>query len=244
MTGASPAQLPRKFYQSVAVEGFENGWHIQLDGRTPVTPARNQLSMPTEKLAQSVAEEWDRQDTVIDLPRMTLTRLANVALDRTPETREELVDEVVKYAGTDLVCYLADGPSELRERQEAHFRPIRDWAGREHGVMLMTTEGVINAPQPQASLDAMHKYASRKDDFALTGLAMGLGLYGSAVLSMAVAEGELSATDAYDISRIDEMWQNEQWGVDDEARERVEEQTREAEALGKWFEGLARLNVA
>merc|ERR1711916_238882 len=90
-------------------------------------------------MGQSVAEEWDRQDTVIDLPRMTLTRLANVALDRTPETREELVDEVVKYAGTDLVCYLADGPSELRERQEAHFRPIRDWAGREHGVMLMTT---------------------------------------------------------------------------------------------------------
>ena len=185
MTDASPTQLPRKFYQQVAVEGFENGWHVQLDGRTPVTPARNQLSMPTEQLAQALAEEWDRQDTVIDLPRMTLTRLANVALDRTPETREELVEEVVKYAGTDLVCYLSDGPSELRERQEAHFRPIRDWAGREHGVMLMTTEGVINAPQPQASLEAMHNYASGKDDFTLTGLAMGLGLYGSAVLAMA-----------------------------------------------------------
>ena len=169
---------------------------------------------------------------------MTLTRLANVALDRTPKTRAELVAEVSKYAGTDLVCYLADGPAALRERQEAHFRPWRDWAGREHNVLLMTTEGVINAPQPPTSLKAAERYADAQDDFRLTGMALGLNLFGSAVLSMAVAEGELDAMDAHDISRVDELWQTEQWGEDEWAQKRVEDQRREVANLGKWFDGL------
>lgn len=239
MTLASPTQKPKRFYKVVSTSEAEHGWRVELDGRTPRTPAKRELKLPTKALADAVAAEWDTQETELDLARMTLTRLANVAIDRTPLTRDELVDEVMKYAGTDLLCYLANHPVELRERQEAHFRPLRDWAGREHGVMLLTTEGVMNAPQPPASLQAIGGYADSKDDFALTGLVFGLSLFGSALLSMAVAEGELSATDAFDISRIDEIWQAEQWGEDDEAALAAQEKTKEAEALGKWFEALA-----
>lgn len=244
MTIASPTQKPRRFYKVVSTREAEDGWRVELDGRTPKTPAKAELKLPTKALADAVAMEWDAQETELDLARMTLTRLANVALDRTPLTRSELVDEVMKYAGTDLLCYLAEHPAELRERQEAHFRPLRDWAGREHGVMLLTTEGVMNAPQPPASLQAIGEYADSKDDFVLTGLVFGLSLFGSALLSMAVAEGELSATDAFDLSRIDEIWQAEQWGGDEEAARAVRGKVREAEALGIWFEGLANSGLS
>ena len=238
MSEASPHNLPKRFYKSVAIAPAGDSWQLELDGRTPKTPDRKPLAVPSKALAEHLAKEWDSQKEIIDLPNMTLTRRANVALDRTPVTRSELVDEVKKYAGTDLVCYLADGPTALRERQEAHFRPLRDWAGRNHGILLMTTEGVMNAPQPPASLEAAGAYAAAQDDFTLTGLVLGLNLYGSAVLSMAVAEGELNALDAHDISRVDELWQIEQWGEDEWAQKRVADQRREVEALGLWFSGL------
>ncbi len=239
MVDASPTQKPKRFYKTAGIAQDETGWRVELDGRTPKTPARASLILPTKALAEAVAAEWDAQETELDLPRMTLTRLANVAIDRTPLTRTEMIEEVQKYAGTDLLCYLADNPVELRERQEAHFAPLRDWAGQTHGVMLMTTEGVINAPQPPASIEAVGTYAASKCNFGLTGLAMGLNIYGSAILSMAVAEGELGAADAFDISRVDEIWQIEQWGEDAEAVARAADQRREAEALGEWFKGLA-----
>ncbi|MAI89094.1 ATP12 family chaperone protein [Ponticaulis sp.] len=244
MSNGSVLKKPKRFYKTVSVSEGETGWVIELDGRTPITPAKKKLTLPTQALAVSVAEEWDSQGEDLELVGMSLTRLANVALDRTPETRDELVAEVQKYAGTDLVCYLADGPTELRERQEAHFRPIRDWAGREHNVLLMPTEGVMNAPQPPSSIEAVGVYAASKDDFALTGLGMGLSLFGSAVLTMAVAEGELTALDAYDISIIDEVWQMNQWGEDEEALKRLGGHRMEAAALGAWFEGLASGVVA
>ncbi len=244
MTNGSALKKPKRFYKTVSVSEGETGWHVELDGRTPVTPAKRKLALPTQALAVSVAEEWEGQIEEIDLPTMTLTRMANVALDRTPDTRDALIAEVQKYAGTDLVCYLAEGPTELRDRQEGHFRPLRDWASREHGVLLMPTEGVMNAPQPPASIEAIGTFAAGKNDFVLTGLGMALGLYGSAILSMAVAEQELTALDAYDISIVDELWQMEQWGEDDEALQRIGGHRRDALALGAWFEGLATGVVA
>ena len=238
MTENRSNQNPKRFYKTVSTASVDGGWRIELDGRVPKTPARADLIVPTEALAQSLAEEWDNQKEFLDPARMTLTRLANVAIDRMPLTRSDLIEEFQKYAGTDLLCYLTDHPAELKARQEAHFRPLRDWAGREHGVMLMPTEGVMNAPQPPASIEAAGRFAETRDDFALTGLMLGLTLFGSAILSMAVADGELSALDAFDISRVDEIWQIEHWGEDEEAATRVAGQRDEAEALGVWFSGL------
>lgn len=235
---ASPTELPKRFYKAVSHAEGEGGWMMQLDGRTPVTPARKKLVVPTEALARAMAEEWDRQESVIDLPNMTLTRLANVAIDRTPLTRDAMVEEVCKYAGTDLVCYLTDGPSALRDRQEEHFRPLRDWVAREHGVELATTEGLLPVEQSETSIEAVKTYADGLDDFALTGLAMGTGLFGSAVLAISVAEGELQAEDAFDMSRIEELWQIEQWGEDAEAEAMAAAKRKEAAALGLWFSGL------
>lgn len=235
---ASPTALPKRFYKAASWAEGEDGWNVQLDGRTPVTPAKKKLSVPTEALAKAIAEEWERQESVIDLPNMTLTRLANVAIDRTPLTRDAQIAEVTKYAGTDLVCYLADGPTALRERQEEHFRPLRDWISREFGVTLETTEGLIPQAQPVTSLQAVASHAEKQDDFTLTGLTMGASLLGSAVLAIAVAEGELQAVDAFDMSRIEELWQIEQWGEDDEATAMAAAKRLEALALGRWFDGL------
>lgn len=230
---------PKRFYKTATAERLGEAWTVSLDERTIKTPGRAALALPTRKLAQALADEWDGQGERIDLISMHLTRLANVAIDRVPETREDLADEVARYCETDLICHIAEEPEELIALEEGHWAPIRDWAADTLGVILVTTEGIRAEPQPDASLEAARDYALSLDDFRLTGLLYGCGLFGSALLAMACVEGVLSAEDAFEASRLDEAWQMARWGEDEEALAATEAKREEAAALGAWLRGLA-----
>lgn len=239
MSDTPSIQRPKRFYRDVTAEPAEGGgWEILLDGRSVKTPGRDLLRFPTEALAQEVAEEWAEQSSHIDLLGMHLTRLANVAIDRTPEMREELAEEVVRYCETDLLCHIAEEPFELAALEEARWTPVLDWAAETLGVILVTTSGIIAVPQPGASLQAARDYALGLDDFRLTALVYGCGIYGSAVLSMALVQGALTAESAFNLSRIDEEWQIERWGEDEEARTAADAKEVESDALGRWLEAL------
>ena len=235
----SPHTHPKRFYKTAAPEPLGGGWTIALDGRTIKTPARAALVLPTLGLAEALAAEWNAQGEHIDLAAMYLTRLANVAIDRAGEARDELADEVARYCETDLICHIAEVPEELIALEEGHWAPVREWAGEMLGVILVTTEGVRATPQPDASLDAARDHALGLDAFRLTGLVYGAGLYGSALLALAVEQEAMSAEDAYEVSRIDEAWQAEHWGEDAEAKAATEAKRLEAKALGVWFRALA-----
>ncbi len=230
---------PKRFYKSASVEQSGEIWAVTLDGRPIKTPAKADLSLPTEALAEAIAAEWNAQGETIDLPSMTLTRLANVALDRTPETRAELADELARYAETDVTCFLAEGPAALRDRQDAAWRPWRDWAGQALGIMLVPVEGLIASPQPAASLEAAKAHALGLDDFRLTGLAWAYSLFGSAILALALEQEQLSGADALTASCVDEDWQAEQWGEDEEAKSIRLARVRDAEAVSAWFQALS-----
>ncbi|MEM1035976.1 MAG: ATP12 family protein [Pseudomonadota bacterium] len=232
------AVKPKRFYKSAGVELIDGAWTVVLDGRVVKTPAKAALALPTRSLAAAVAEEWDAQGETLDLQAMTLTRLANVALDRTPETRVEMVSEIARYGETDLTCYLAENPSELQARQDVAWRPWRDWAGETLGVVLVPVYGIVASPQPQASLDAIISHAETLDDLALTGLAWACSLFGSAVLALALENGAISAEVAFKASLVDEDWQIEQWGEDEEAMAARAGRERDAKALGLWFQAL------
>ncbi|MEM6626929.1 MAG: ATP12 family protein [Pseudomonadota bacterium] len=238
MNGFGSQEAPKRFYKQAGVEAGERGWRVVLDGRPVRTPAKQVLEALTEALAGAIAEEWDRQEDVIDASSMPMLRLANVALDRTPDARAEMADEFARYAETDLVCHMAEGPEELRARQEEAWRPLRDWAGETLGIVLIGVDGVLAGVQPPASLDAARAHAASLDDFRLTGLVYATGLLGSAVLAVAVEQGRLSADEAVDASLIDETWQAEKWGRDSEAEARIAALREDARALGRWFDAL------
>ncbi len=234
-------QRPRRFYTDVTVAPDGGKWRILLDGRALRTPGGQPLSLPTEQLAEAIAAEWRAQVDRIDLYTMLLTRLAYGAIDRTPEAWAAAADEAKHFAGTDLVSYLADRPAALRDRQQAAWSPLREWAGEAHGVNLDTVAGIIPKAQPEASLQAMHEHATSLDLFRKAGLAHAIPLFGSAVLGLAMERGRLTAAEAYELSRIDEAFQAEQWGEDAEAAKRTERGRAEAAALDRWFAALPPL---
>lgn len=230
---------PKRFYKQAAAEPAAEGWTVSLDGRPVKTPARSGLILPSEPLAQIIAEEWDQQDDQLDLQSMTLTRLANVAIDRTPDSRSDMIEELARYAETDLLCHLEDREAALRARQDELWSPWRRWAGQHLNVVLVPIEGVMASPQPEASLEALRDHARTLDNFRLTALSWATALYGSVVLGVAVQSNALTALDAFALSCLDEDFQAERWGQDAEAKAARDAREKDAKAIGRWFEALS-----
>jgi chaperone required for assembly of F1-ATPase len=240
VSAAEPGPKPRRFYKKVSVKPAGEGFGLRLDGRTAKTPGGAPLSAPTGALAAVMAAEWERQGDKIDYVTMPVTRLAFTAIDRTPSHRAGLAEEVSRYAGSDLLCYLAEAPASLVERETELWAPWLAWAETALGVSLRISAGVAPTTQDVAALALVRRLSLELADFPLTGLAFAAGLYGSAVLAFAVQRGEISALDAYELSRLEEAFQEQRWGVDEEAALRTNRLRGEAVALGLWFAALER----
>lgn len=234
-----PTEKPRRFYKTVEVAEAEGGFAVLLDGRALRTPGGKRLICPTRKLAEDIAAEWDAQAGTIELAQMHATRLANTAIDSIGAAREATADQIVRYAGADLVLYFAEEPEALVRRQTEAWGPLLDRAEREARLSFVRASGIIHQAQPQESLDEVRRIALGLDDFALAGLAFGAALFGSAVLAIGLHRGWLNGVQAFELSRVDEAWQEEKWGVDTEAAERSDRLRLEAEVLDRWFRGLA-----
>lgn len=169
---------------------------------------------------------------------MHATRLANTAVEAVPAAREATAEAVVNFAGSDLVCYFATEPIGLAQRQAEQWGPLLDRARAELRLGFVRAAGIVHQAQPPETLAQVKALALELDDFALTGLAFGAALFGSAVLALALHRGWLAGEEAFDLSRLDEAWQEDQWGVDAEAAERTRRLRGEALMLDRWFRAL------
>ncbi|MBF0336063.1 MAG: ATPase [Alphaproteobacteria bacterium] len=209
----------RRKYKEAAVAEAEGGFAITLDGKGLRTPAGTPLVLPGRALAQAIACEWAAQGTDIQPHTMPFTQYASTALDRVARFRAAILDEMIRHAATELLCYRAED-RVLAERQEALWQPILDWADLRWNAPLAVTVGVMPVIQSPLSLGRLRGPLEAMDDFALSA-AQGLtAALGSLVLALAVCERRLSAIDAFDAARLDEAFQNERWGEDYEAIDR------------------------
>ena len=156
---------------------------MALDGKPLRTPAKHELTVPSETLAAAIAAEWDAQDPDIRPHTMPLTRLAATAIDRTAAKRGEIVAEIANYAGTDLVCYRAEHPPALAARQEAAWQPLIDWAAGRYDAGLAVTAGIVPQPQSPAALNAFAAAVGSQDDFRLNALQAVTASCGSLVIA-------------------------------------------------------------
>ncbi len=217
----------RRFYNKVSVAGTTPPFSVALDERSLRTPLKRALDLPTAALAQAVAAEWDVQAERIDPRTMPLTRLANTAIDRVVPDRARIIDEIVDFAGSDLVCYRAEEPLGLIERQAKVWQPIVDWARAALGAEFLVTEGVVHVQQPAAVLQATRNYLGQKSSWELTAIHNLTTLTGSALIATMACDGAVPPSEAWAAAHIDEDWQIEHWGWDEEARHRRNHRKRE-----------------
>lgn len=207
----------RRFWKTADIRPQGNGWEVVLDDRPLRTPGKLPLILPTEALARAIAAEWDAQTDIIDPNRMPLTRAANSAIEKVTPQFHAVTSMLGDYGGTDLLSYRANEPDELTRAQAAGWDPLIDWAATELRAPLRITHGVIPVPQDPTVLLKLQAEIASLDAFALTALHDLVTLPGSLVLGLAVLRGRLDAETAWKLARIDEEFQADRWGRDEDA---------------------------
>lgn len=226
---------PKRFWKDTSIEAEEGGFGVRLDGRAVKTPAKAPLLLPTQALAEAVAAEWQAQEDKVDPVTMPTTRSANAAIDKVAVQFDEVAALIAAYGGTDLLCYRADGPEGLVARQAAAWDPLLAWAEGRYGAKLDVTSGVMHLTQPAQSLALLEAEVTAMDPFALTALHDLVGISGSLVIGLAATEGWADAEDLWARSRVDETWQEDQWGMDEEATEQAAKKKADFEHALRFF---------
>jgi len=215
----------KRFWNMATCVAEGDGFAIHLDGKPVRLPTGALLRVPTRGLGEALAAEWQRAGTEPD-GEMTwedvpLTRLTGTAAERIAPAPEATIAAIAKYAETDLLCYLAEDDA-LAERQAAAWQPWFDWAARELGAELRATRGIMPIRQAEAALAALQAAIAALSPVQLSALGVLVPALGSAVLGLAVTRGALSSAEAHGLAVLDELFQEERWGLDWEAEERRE----------------------
>ena len=210
---------------------------MTLDGRELRSPAKARLVLPTERLAAAIAAEWEAQGEHIVPSTMPVTAIASTAADRIGARREEMVGEIARFAETDLVCYRAEAPESLVERQRQVWQPLLDWLAMRFDARLTATDGILPLPQPPEALAALRAAVAAYDDRRLAAVSVATAAAGSLVVALALIEGLIGPQEATAAAQLDERWQSETWGDDPEAVRRREAAAAELAAAHR-FVGL------
>lgn len=202
-----------------AVSASGGRYRVLLDGREHRTPGGRAIGFPTRMLADAVADELNQVQGEIDWSALPFALRSARAADLLPGPRAETVERLSGYAGSDLLCYRAPEPRELAERQAKAWDPMLEWAEREFGAPLSPSIGVVPVAQPRESVERLRSAVSAMGPFTLTALNELATLSGSLLLGLCALGKVAPASDLWRVSRIDEDWQRERWGSDDEAEQ-------------------------
>jgi chaperone required for assembly of F1-ATPase len=210
----------KRRYTAASVVPSGELFAIALDGKAMRTPAKRELVVPTPALAEAIAAEWQAQDDEVKPHTMPLTRLASTAIDLVAPRRQQVVEEVVAYAGSDLLCYRAEHPPELIARERAAWQPLVDWATLRYDAPLIVTSGILPVRQLPETMRAFAAAVAEYDHLLLTALHAITTVAGSLVIALAVLDGRLDAAAAFEAAQLDETFEIEKWGEDEEQNER------------------------
>ena len=225
----------KRFWKEATAVPEAGGFGIRLDGRPVKTPAKAPLVVPALALAREIATEWAAQKETINPATMPFTRTANAAIDKVAPQRREVAEMLAAYGDSDLLCYRAEAPAALARRQAEAWDPLLDWAAAELGARLEPRTGVIHRPQPPEALERLSKLVDSMGNFELAAFHDLVALSGSLVIALAVIRGQSDDESLWQASRLDETWQEEQWGRDEESEEAAQRRRAEFMHAARFF---------
>ena len=205
----------KRFYTSAGVAEADGGLAITLDGKPIRTPSGRQVVAPTRGIAEAIAAEWNAQAEMINPLTMPLTRFANSVVEAVVDRAELVADDVAKYLRSDLLFYRAGHPEGLVAREARHWDPVLFWAADALGAHFILAEGIMHVGQPDSAVQAA-RAALPSDPWSIAAIHVITTLTGSALLALALLNGVLDPDQVWAAAHVDEDWNAEQWGVDEE----------------------------
>jgi chaperone required for assembly of F1-ATPase len=209
----------KRFYTSAGVAEADGGFAVTLDGKPIRTPSGRQVIAPTREIADAIVAEWNAQGEMINPLSMPLTRFANSVVEAVADRVDAVADDVAKYLGTDLLFYRAGHPEALVAQEAAHWDPIVFWAADALGAHFILAEGIVHVTQPEQAVAAARE-AFPSDPWSVSALHVVTTLTGSALLALALAHGVRDPEQVWAAAHVDEDWNIEKWGMDEEVAAR------------------------
>jgi len=209
----------KRFYQQADVTATPEGFAIALDGKQVRTPSGRPLLAPTRDIADGIAAEWNAQVETIDPLTMPLTRFANSVVEGVIGRVDEVAADAAKFLGSDMLFYRAGHPETLVAREGQHWDPVLCWAADTLGAHFVLAEGIIHVSQPEAAIRAA-RTVFPTDPWSVAAFHVVTTLTGSALLALALANGFRDEDQVWAAAYVDEDWNGEKWGVDEEVAAR------------------------
>lgn len=225
----------RRFYKAVTWAPAPGGYVLRLDDKILRTPLSHAVLLESADLTAAIADEWIAQSDTIVPASMQMMQLANTMIDKgLGDARNDIVQHVLIYAGSDLICYFADHPAKLTARHEALWRPLLGWLEKCHGIRLEAVQGIRHHQQPEGTIEKFKKLLESLSPADFTVVQAAAGTAGSLVIALALLEGQLDAHSAWEAACVDEIFQLEMWGEDAEARSRLERIKKELAMISQF----------
>jgi chaperone required for assembly of F1-ATPase len=209
----------KRFYARAGVAQSPDGFAITLDDKPVRTPSGRALAAPSPDIAAAIAAEWEAQQEFIHPLTMPLTRLANSVVDAVADRVEAVAADIAKYFESDLLFYRAGHPDGLVAREAAHWDPVLFWAAEALGAHFILAEGIMHVRQPDAAVQAA-RAALPDDPWSVAALHVITTSTGSALLALALLRGVLDSDQVWAAAHVDEDWNIEKWGIDEEVAAR------------------------
>jgi chaperone required for assembly of F1-ATPase len=215
---ATRAPQRKRFYKEAGVAPADGGFSVTLDGRPIRTPSGRQVVAPTRGIAEAISAEWNAQGETIDPLTMPLTRFAN-SVGEVADRVDAVADDVEKYLGSDLLFYRAGHPEALVAREAAYWDPVLTWAANHLGAHFILSEGIVHVSQPAQAIKAARDVFPA-DPWSVAALHVVTTVTGSALLALALLRGALDSDQVWAAAHVDDDWNVEKWGVDEEVAAR------------------------
>ena len=215
------ARIPRRkrVYAEVAVAEADGGISITLDGKPIKTLSGRIVTVPAREIADAIAAEWSAQQETIDPLTMPLTRFANSVVESVVERVALVRDDIARYFHSDLLFYRAGHPQALVEKEAQHWDPVLFWAANALGAHFILGEGIMHVRQPDTAVEVA-RAALPEDPWSVAAVHVVTTLTGSALLALALTHGARDPDQVWDAAHVDEDWNRDQWGVDEEVAAR------------------------
>lgn len=137
------------------------------------------------------------------------------AVKEIKDNRCKMQQQLLDFASTDLLFFFSDKP-ELLLQQKKRWQPVLEWAEAFLNIKLNVTQS-LNVPENDNLIKKLPDvFNSLSDKDFCCWYAASLNLR-SVLLGLAMIKGLVDAKKAAELSAIEELWQNEQWGIDEQA---------------------------
>ena len=216
---ASRTPQRKRFYTKPAMAETAAGFVITLDDKPIRTPSGRQVIVPAREIAEVVVAEWEAQKEFVNPLTMPMTRFANSVVDAVVDRIDAVREDIAKYFESDLLFYRAGHPEALVAREAAHWDPVLFWTANALGAHFILAQGIVHIRQPESAIAAA-RAALPDDPWSIAALHVITTLTGSALLALALLRRVADQDQVWAAAHVDEDWNCEKWGVDDEVAAR------------------------